>query len=164
MILGLDDWKFDVDIARTMAYSASEAAEHCTCAYCRNFYAAVDQDCPQLRPFLARFGIDVEAPDELMPYDIQDRMAYEGKYAVFGKIIQFGKDRISVGNASIWPMNDRNLDLPEPHFVLSLEELMLPWVMAEPLKDVVSPANEPSFLQEMWVRLLGRTGKQDLDS
>ena len=37
MILKIDDWEFDIDLERTMAYSAAEAADHCTCAYCRNF-------------------------------------------------------------------------------------------------------------------------------
>ena len=53
MILQIDDWKFDIDMERTMEYSAKEAAEHCDCAYCRNFYAAVDEHCSDLRPFLA---------------------------------------------------------------------------------------------------------------
>jgi hypothetical protein len=56
-------------------------------------------------------------------------------------------------------MEDSEFDIAAPHFVLSLEELELPWRLEEPLKDVISPANEPSFLKKMWDRLLDRLGK-----
>ena len=79
MIIELFDWKFDVDVERTMARSALEAAEHCDCAYCRNFYATVDEENPELRYFLAEFGLDIEAPDVLYPYDISEEMCYEGE-------------------------------------------------------------------------------------
>ena len=51
MVLKIDDWVFDVDITATMEYSTREAAAHCDCAYCRNFYAAVDDTYPQIRRF-----------------------------------------------------------------------------------------------------------------
>jgi hypothetical protein len=165
MILQIDDWKFDIDMERTMAYSAKEAAEHCDCAYCRNFYAAVDEHCSALRPFLAQFGLDIEAPDVLYPYDAYwDRMCYEGKYVVFGSIIKPGTRHFDLLNAYIWPMEDTEFSFEEPHFVLSLEELEIFWVLDEPLKDVVSPANEPPFLKKMWQRLLGKAQKDKTDS
>lgn len=157
MILQLDDWKFDIDMARTMEYSAAEAADHCDCAYCRNFYEDVDHATPALRPFLAQFGLHIEAPDVLYPYDTApDRMCYEGKYVVFGSIIQHGSKRFDFGNGYVYPMNDTEFDLDAPYFVLSLEELEMSWVLDEPLKEVVSSANLPSFLQKMWDRLLGK--------
>ena len=159
MILRIDDWQFDVDLTQTMEYSAAEAAEHCTCAYCRNFYVTVDAECPQLRTFLGEFGLDLEAPDELMPYDICDRLSYAGKYVVFGRILHYGSDRIRCGNAYVWPMTDSEFDIVQPHFVLSLEELEVPWRLDEPLKEVISPANEPTFLKKMWGRLLERLEK-----
>lgn len=163
MILAIDDWRFDVDIAATMEYSAKEAAEHCDCAYCRNFYAAVDSAYPELRPFLAQFGVDIEAPEELMPYDLPDEMVYDGFYAVCGRIIQKGMSRIRIGNVEIRP--DRYSDLhinsgcQEPYFFLNTSGIVLPWVLDEPMEDVVSPANDPSFLRKMWNRLLGRSKK-----
>lgn len=156
MILRVNDWEFDIDMERTMAYSAAESAEHCNCAYCRNFYETVDVHCSQLRPFLAQFGLQIDAPDELMPYDVADRIWYEGKYAVFGKINVFGKDRIFLENVSIWPMKDASFTLEGAYFVLNLEDMDLPWALQEPLKDVISPANEPTFLKIMWDRLLGK--------
>ena len=164
MILQIADWIFDVDMARTMEYSAAEAAEHCTCAYCRNFYMTVDEECSELRPFLGQFGLDLEAPDELMPYDIGDLLSYAGKYVVFGQILYFGNDRIRCGNAWLWPMEDSEFDIEAPHFVLSLEELELSWQLDEPLKDVVSPANEPAFLQKMWTKLLSLAKKNGHNS
>lgn len=171
MILKIADWEFDIDMERTMAYSAAEAAEHCDCAYCRNFYAAVDFDCPALRIFLAQFGIDVEAPDELMPYDkiprpegLDNLVLYSGKYVVFGRIVKYGETRFALGAADLWPSNDTEFDFEEPYFVIALEESEIRWVLDEPFEEVISPANEPSFLKKMWDRLLGRAKKNNVDS
>ena len=163
MILKIADWEFDIDMERTMAYSAEEAADHCDCAYCRNFYAAIDYDCPALRSFLAQFGLNVEAPDELMPYDLlptpegmEKLVYYSGKYVVFGRILKQGKTRFALGAADLYPMNDTEFAFDEPHFVISLEESEIRWVLDEPFEEVISPANEPSFLKKMWDRLLGK--------
>lgn len=171
MILKIADWEFDIDIERTMAYSATEAAEHCDCAYCRNFYAAVDYDCPALRSFLAQFGIDMEAPDELMPYDllpmpngIYDRVFYAGKYVVFGNILKAGKTRFELGAVSLWPSEDSSFSFEHPYFVLNLEESEIRWVLDEPFEEVISPANEPSFLKKMLDRLLGKARNSDFTS
>ena len=160
MILRLDDWVFDVDMACTMEYSAAEAAEHCECAYCRNFYAAIDSNCTGLRSLLAQFGINVEAPEELYPYDLQgNRIWYEGEYVVFGSILQHGKKPITGSdnrNFLIWPRRESEYAHTKQHFVLSLEDVQLPWILDEPMEDVLSPANEPSFLKKMWTRLLDK--------
>ena len=170
MILQIDDWKFDIDLERTMAYSAGEAAEHCDCAYCRNFYATVDTDYPELRPFLAQFGLDVEAPDELMPYDVAEDMHYDGVYMVCGRILQVGQklllDRgcLTIEAREYEDGLHINHSCPEPYFALDVGTVILPWVLNEPMKDVVSPANVPSFLKKMWARLLGRAKKSDITS
>ena len=64
MQMHIGAWLVDVDVPLNMEISAGQAREHCTCGYCRNFYAAVNTVCPSLRPFLAKLGIDVEGPDE----------------------------------------------------------------------------------------------------
>ena len=161
MILQIEDWKFDIDLQRTMEYSSQEAADHCDCAYCRNFYTAVDKVCRYLRPFLAQFGLDVEAPDVLYPYDIDGKMFYEGEYLVFGSIIERGKHAITVGSAYVEPMEKSTHEHDAAHFVLSLENLEIPWELDEPLEDVISTANEPSFIQKMWDRLLTRGEKTE---
>ena len=162
MILRIGDWKFDVDTVRTMAYSAAETAEHCTCAYCRNFYTAVDTDYPELRPFLAQFGINVEAPDELMPYDIGNDMHYDGIYMVCGTILQTGpKPILDCGFLTVEAREyDDSMHInhtcPQPHFVLDVGTVILPWVLDEPREETLSPANEPSFLKKMWTRMIFR--------
>lgn len=138
MIVKVDDWAFDVDMTATMEYSVKEAAEHCTCAYCRNFYAAVDQYYPELRPFLARFGLDLEAPDRMSPldYSIED-IVYDPMYYVFGKILEPGIYEMSAGHANIvvTPMVG-TLD-GKPYFQLDVYEVVLPWVLEEPFEGGV---------------------------
>lgn len=158
MILKIEDWEFDIDMERTMAYSAAEAAEHCTCAYCRNFYAAVDGSFPKLRPFLAQFGIDIEAPEEMCPF-AGENILYDPTYKVYGKILQFGRYEMQCGLVNIVAREET-----ENSFILDCYEVFLPWTLDEPFKDVISPANEPSFLKKMWDRLLGKAKNSEIES
>ena len=169
MILQIADWKFDIDTERTMEYSAAEAAEHCDCAYCRNFYAAVDQYYPQLRPFLARFGLDIEAPDELMPYDYMGKMYYDGVYMVCGRILQTGASPMEISDLTICATAGDgqiriNHHCPQPYFALDVGTIELLWVLDEPIENVVSPANFPDFLKKMWNKLLRKAEKSGMDS
>ena len=157
MTLTLDGWKFQVDVARTMAYSAAEAAEHCDCAYCRNFYAAVDEAHPALRPFLAQFGVDVEAPEEMVPAFYADgTLAYEPSYRVFGRLLQAGDREIVAGMCTISAENGE-----EDCFFLDCHDVFLRWTLDEPMEDVISPANDPLLLEEAMLRQLFRS---DTDS
>lgn len=164
MILPIDDWEFDIDMERTIEYSAAEAAEHCTCAYCRNFYAAVDEHYPNLRPFLAQFGIDIEAPDEQMPYDVQGEMYYDSVYMVCGRIVKTGSALIGADGVHVNPVPGSgpseaiqiNHNWPEPCFALDVHTVVVPWVLDEPMEETLSPANESSFLKKMWEKLLGK--------
>ena len=160
MILQIDDWQFDIDMERTMEYSAAEAAEHCDCAYCRNFYASVDDGYPELRPFLAQFGIDMEAPEEMCPF-AEESILYDPTYKVYGKILRFGSLEMSCGPVNLVA---RASEDAEGCFLLDCYEVFLPWILEEPFAEVVSTANEPSFLKKMWDRLLGRAKNSDLTS
>lgn len=168
MILEIDDWKFDIDMTATMEYSAKEVAEHCDCAYCRNFYAAVDGVYPNLRPYLAQFGLDIEAPDESLPIDIENEMWYDSVYLVCGKILAAGSSDLLCDGVQIRPTKEHELHInsrcPEPRFFLDVGRLILPWLLDEPMEDVISPANEPSFLKKMWNKLLKRQPKNDVTS
>ena len=167
MILKINDWEFDMEIERTMEYSAAEAAEHCDCAYCRNYYAAADGTFPQLRPFLAQFGLHLEAPDELMPFTATQLCVL---YAVNGTILHNGKEPIYLGTLRIDPEDHKvsmiNTACPRPIFILSVGPFDIPWVLEEPLveEEIISPANEPSFLKRMWNKLLGLAPKNNIDS
>lgn len=167
MILQIDDWKFDIDMAATMEYSAAEAADHCTCAYCRNFYATVDSVYPDLRPFLARFGLDIEAPDELMPYT---STLVTNLYAVSGRIVQACGNPFVVNGVTVTPRTSEwakiNTECQKPYFVLEVGIMDLPWVLDEPLEEseIISPANQPAFLKRMWNKLLKRTSLDEIES
>ena len=168
MILQLSDGKFSVDIERTMELSSAEAIEHCTCAYCRNFYASVDVEYPNLRPFLAQFGVHIEAPDEMMPFDQPGQMWYDNVYSVSGRILSGTEHSFTVDGLEvrICAKNNHNINplFPEPHFFIEVGMMELPWVLDEPMQEVISPANEPSFLSKMWTRLLGRIKKDQNQS
>jgi hypothetical protein len=155
MIIEIDDWKFNVDIDATMAYSAEEAAAHCTCGYCRNFYAAVDWAYPDLRRFLADFGVHIEASEELMPYE---PTVMDGYYAVCGKVLQFGSKPMTINGLFVTVADPKvlhmNVYCPAPFFVLNTGMMSFPWVLDEPAEEVLSTANEPEFLQKMMNRLL----------
>ena len=165
MILQIDDWKFDIDMTTTMEYSAGELAEHCDCAYCRNFYATVDDTYPKLRPFLAQFGVEVEAPDEMMPYT---PTYIENWYVVSGTILQNGRQPIVVDGVNVLPLSAEkalmNTACPKPYFVLSVGTMDLPWILDEPMEEVVSPANFPAFLKRMWDKLLMKQPKSQQKS
>lgn len=168
MILQIGDWTFDIDITRTMEYSAAEAAEHCTCAYCRNFYASVDEKYPNLRPFLAQFGLDIEAPDEMLPFDGPQEMWYENVYSVSGRIISGAEHTFTVDGVEVRIYSENKLHInqtiPKPHFFIGVGIMVLPWVLDEPMEGALSAANEPSFLKKMWDRLLSRRKKDHTPS
>ena len=42
--------------------------------------------------------------------------------------------------------------------LLEVGEVELPWVLAEDWEDVISPANEPEFLEKMYRKLIRRNG------
>jgi hypothetical protein len=51
---------------------------------------------------------------------------------------------------------------PEPYFALNTGFMELDWVLEEKMEDVASPANEPSFLQDMTNRILGLFPKDNI--
>ena len=154
MVLRIDDWVFDVDVAATMAYSATEAAGHCDCGYCRNFYSALDEIHPELRPFLTQFGIDAEAPDAMSPVPMsEDTVLYEPEYIVIGRLLKKGEYEIDCGRAHILAEVPEKGTYPydllpkgTPCFMLYVMDLMLPWVLPEAMDCVSSPANDPSLI------------------
>lgn len=152
-VLQIGDWVFSIDLDATMEYSAAEAAEHCTCGYCRNFYRAVDGVYPDLRRFLAQFGVDIEAPDEFMPFGPTSSF---GAYSVKGEILRRGGQHIAVDGLSVRPEAGEPDHGIWPRYIrLSVARLELPWVLDEPMDEVVSPANTPEFRKRMLDKLLG---------
>lgn len=155
MILRLGDWVLDVDVPLTMERTGAHAADHCTCGYCSNFYKTVDTAYPNIRPFMAQFGVDIEGPDEFCPFE---PTICEATYVVRGQILQQGNADISVDGVPVMICKELELDHapPQPSFGVIVGLMELPWVMDEPMEDVISPANEPECLERMWKKLLKR--------
>ena len=150
MIIQIDDWKFQVFTVSNRRYYAREAAEHCTCAWCRNFYESVDGQYPNLRPFLERFGVHIEAPDEMMAPNPTLCDCY---YGVCGEILKQGSGDIWVDGVSVSPLTleeamvDTHMD--GPVFFLQVGCMMLPWVLEEPMDAAESPEKEKNFIQRL---------------
>lgn len=146
MILKLADWRFRVDVEATREQTTKNASDHCECAYCRNYYEAVDIAHPKLRLFLSEFGIHIAGPSELMPFEPTLLLAC---YRVRGEILCWGKTELLVDDIPITPETADN-----GTFLLWVGELEIPWIQEEAVEDVVSPANLPEFLermQEVWL-------------
>ena len=138
MILTIEDWIFDVDIDKTAAYSKREAAEHCECDHCRNFYLEMDVACPKLRPFLNQFGILPEAPDRMSPIVFSEALIdYDPMYYVFGRIIRYGKDNIALGDAKIIPESEDAVFEEGTIFSLTVNGLFIQWRIDRPFEGTV---------------------------
>lgn len=165
MQIQLGSWVFDVDISLNMQITAQQAKEHCTCGYCRNYYAAIDGAYPALRRFLSDFGIHVEGPDELCPFEAT---IYEASYIVNGSILHSSQEKIFIDSVPVRVLSSMEADMdtirPEPYFVLVIGLIELPWLLDEPADQVVSPANEECYLQRMQDKLLKRAAAEDLYS
>ena len=149
MILQIDDWKFRVDLERTKEHASFVSSEHCTCGYCENYYRSAGLTYPELKPFLCRFGIRMDGPSEMYPIE---PTLYLAGYRVFGQILRFGKGPMMVGSV---PVTAEPVD--DVHFMLEVGEMPLPWVLAEDMDEVISPANEPEFLEKMYRKLMLRS-------
>ena len=152
MILKLGDWKFRVDVEATAERTRKYSYEHCQCGYCKNFYDAIDVAHPELRSALENFGIHLEGPCELMPFEPTLMLAC---YRVDGQILQWGRASLSVRGVQILPESGDS-----ETFLLWIGEIPLPWLQDEPVDEVVSPANLPEFLDRMKAIWLLRHGQE----
>jgi len=78
---------------------------------------------------------------------------------VTGSILHRGKTAFSVDGIPIQISDKLDMDhtLPTPSFGFIVGLMELPWVLDEPMEDVLSPANEPECLDRMWKKLLQRS-------
>jgi len=146
MQISLADWCFRVNVDATWAYTNQCSLDHCTCPYCQNFYENADRVEPSLRPVLARFGIYLNGPCEVMPFEPTLAAAC---YRVTGQILRRGESRLHINGVPLRPEEG-----DDSTFFLWIGPLELPWTQAEAMEDVISPANQPEFLDRMMVRLL----------
>ena len=150
MVLQIDDWIFRVDLERTKEHSSFVSSDHCTCGYCENYYRSAGVVYPDLKSFLSQFGIKLDGPSEMYPIE---PTLYLAGYRVFGKVEAFGKGPIMVDGI---PITAEPVD--DAHFMLEVGEMPLPWVLEEDPDEVISPANEPEFLDKMYRKLMLRNG------
>ena len=152
MILKFGDWKFRVDVEATKERTRKYSFEHCQCGYCKNFYEAIDVAYPELRPVMEHFGVNLEGPCELMPFEPTLMLAC---YRVDGHIEQWGNDQLLASGVPLVPeAGDAST------FLLWVGELRIPWLQKESEDEVVSPANLPEFMermQEIWSLRHGNT-------
>lgn len=150
MKITVDDWIFEIDPVKTREHSEFAVRSHCTCGYCENYYRAVDLVYPNLRAFLDRFFVEIEGPSEMYPFEpTQCLLAYK----VCGQIRKAGIGPVMVDGV---PVMGEVLD--GETFKLEVGELELPWVLDEDPEEVLSPANEPEFLERMYRKLIQRNG------
>ena len=148
MTITVDDWIFDVDPVKTREHTVFAVNSHCTCGYCENYYQAVGREHPNLSAFLDRFFLDVEGPSEMYPFE---PTLYLLGYKVFGMIVKAGNGPIMVDGL---PIMGEIID--ENTFKLEVGELELPWILDEDKDEVISPANEPEFLEKMYRIMIKR--------
>ena len=141
MRLQFGDWIFEVDHAATAERTRKYSFDHCECGYCKNFYDTVDQAYPQLRLAMEQYGVHLEGPCELMPFEPTMMLAC---YRVDGSIVQWGKSGLFVSGVPLIPESG-----DEDTFLLWVGELRIPWVQEVDPAEVVSPANLPEFLERM---------------
>ena len=155
MIFTFDDWCISVDVEKTKMYSDQKMEDRCQCGYCRNFCEAVDDVYPLLRPFLYQLGVHIEAPNELMPFE---PTLFEATYCVCGSILQHGTVPIVLDDCTLNVLECSELDFethcPQPCIAFVTSIIELPWVIEEDMNEVISPANDPEYLQRIWNRFL----------
>lgn len=153
MIVQIGDWKFHVFEVTNRKYYARQKQDRCDCAWCRNFYKTVDVAYPNLRSFLDRFAVRVDAPDEMISFS---PVLCSNYYVVCGSIISRGEEPITVDGITIEPQTAAqamvNTQLDGPVFFLYAGCMTLPWVLDEPMEEADSPAKGMDPIS----RLLGR--------
>jgi hypothetical protein len=146
MIISLADWQFRVDVDTTLEYTHKCSLDHCTCPYCQNFYDNIDISYPSLRPVLTRFGIHLNGPCEVMPFE---PTLLAAAYRITGEILSRGEAYLHVDEVALRP------EPGDDHtFLLWIGPVDLPWTQAEDMYEVLSPANQPEFMDRMMQTLL----------
>ncbi len=146
MKLKINDWEFDIDFERTQEHASFASYDHCTCAYCENYYRAVNLCYPSLKPFLKQFGLQLLGPVEMYPFE---PTLYLAGYRVTGKILRYGIAPLMIDGI---PVSAQPRE--EGYFMVEVGQMPLPWLMNIDPNEVVSPANEPEFLLKMYRKQL----------
>lgn len=156
MIISLGDWRFRVDPNATGVSTTRCSLDHCTCPYCQNFYENMDRVSPTLRPVLSKFGIYLNGPCEIMPFE---PTLVAACYRVTGQILSRGEAFLHVDDVPLRPE-----EADEDTFFLWIGPVELPWTQPEAMEEVISPANQPEFLDRMMLRWLQWSQEEEIPS
>ena len=108
-----------MDIERTKQfYRELKQSDLCGCAYCRNYVNEVAKAYPAVTAYLQTLGVDIAKPFETMPLELDEdgRMPYND---------------VEVRLAQSHPSDN----IQEPHFVIEIEPIFLPWTVEETAAD-----------------------------
>lgn len=141
MIIRLADWQFEVSVEQTMDYTRKCSLDHCTCPYCQNFYENIDLSYPSLGPVLSQFGIYLNGPCEVMPFE---PTLVAAAYRVTGRILRKGDSYLHADGADLRPEEG-----DEETFLMWVGPVDLPWTQEIHMDEVISPANQPEFMERM---------------
>lgn len=126
----------DVEVTRAYYEAHADLEERCTCAYCRNFNAALPLLPREVRRFLEPLGLTLERPAEIMEWckEADGRHWYTALYHLAGELRQEAEAPLEIApDVSVSFMTDKGPFLehfPEPFFQLFLD-VRLPWVLEE---------------------------------
>lgn len=88
-------YAFLVDREKTQQYYRTHTL--CDCVYCRNYYAQVKTQFPQLDAFLSESGVDIARPDEIMSVELEGRVEYLNvDYTVCGRVQTMDEGEIAL--------------------------------------------------------------------
>ena len=135
-VFGKDRIQVDVESTRDWYRVHKELEGRCTCAYCRNFNAALPLLPQEVGRFLEPLGLTMERPAEVMEWckEGDGRHWYTALYHLVGELLEEGDvpKEIAPG-VTVSFLEDKGPFLegfPKPFFQLFLD-LHLPWVLEE---------------------------------
>lgn len=133
------NYRLLVDVEKTRAWYAAhgEIAGGCSCAYCRNFAAAIQTVLPEIKAFFDDLGLDIRKPREAIAWGpgVGGLNPYEGLYHLAGAVR--GESGSEIELAEGFQVNfDEDCDLlpenfPRPCFQCNVS-MRLPWLLKEP--------------------------------
>ena len=132
------DYRIQVDVERTRSYydAHRELFDRCSCAYCRNFRAALPHLPQAAGEFLAPLGLPLELPAEVMEWcrESDGRHWYTLQYHLAGALLKKGETPVQVAPEITAGFTEGSgpflKSFPKLFFQLFLD-LRLPWLLDE---------------------------------
>ena len=140
---------FLIDIEKTREYYRGHSL--CNCADCRNYYAQIKAQMPELDAFLESFGVDIERPDECISIETDSAINYINvDYTVCGRTDGFDEAEIKIPSKPLPAIVASNgfcspNEQTGTYFTLSIMDISLPWVLDEPFDGQTPPEKKTSF-------------------